>query len=336
MGGAPWSEDDLDGAERDFRHSLEVATDSAFEAGRGAALEGLAIVLWYRGQRMEARRLLDESFASLEAAADSPELVPPMLELGEFVVPEPRTGTSRLVFQETFSPFLEMPGRTAAGYLMATHAVTDRMEGDDARAKLGLEKALELFRSTGDERAIAYALSRLGNLATATAEYARARELLEECLAIRRRIRDSRGIGLAQGNLGNLAIAEGDMVQARALLDESADGFRRRGDMWGYASALGNLASLALANDEIEEARRLLESSLAAVRITRRLRWTAWVLIQLAAVSKMGGEADGAAVHSSEALEIFVRLGDRLGEAEARALGARSDETGAVSVAEQQ
>jgi tetratricopeptide (TPR) repeat protein len=331
MAGAPWSEDDLDGAERDFTHSLEVATNAAFGVGRVAALEGLAIVRWYRGHRTQAKELLDQSLAILETVADSPELVPPMLELGEFVVPEPRTGTSRLVFQETFIPFLELPGRTAAGYLLATRATMDRMEGDDARARLGLKAALELFRSIGDERAIAYALSRLGNLATATGEFARARELLEECLAIRGRIRDSRGIGLAQGNLGNLAIAEGDMTQARALLDDSADGFRRRGDMWGLGSALGNLASLALATGEIEEARQLLESSLAAVRITGRLRWTAWVLVQLAAVSRLAGDAESAATLSAEALEIFVRLADHLGEVEARALGARPGKTGAVS-----
>lgn len=331
MAGAPWSEDDLDGAERDFTHSLEVATNAAFGVGRVAALEGLAIVRWYRGHRTQAKELLDQSLAILETVADSPELVPPMLELGEFVVPEPRAGTSRLVFQETFIPFLELPGRTAAGYLLATRATMDRMEGDDARARLGLKAALELFRSIGDERAIAYALSRLGNLATATGEFARARELLEECLAIRGRIRDSRGIGLAQGNLGNLAIAEGDMTQARALLDDSADGFRRRGDMWGLGSALGNLASLALATGEIEEARQLLESSLAAVRITGRLRWTAWVLVQLAAVSRLAGDAETAATLSAEALEIFVRLADQLGEVEARALGARPGKTDAVS-----
>ena len=334
MAGAPWSEDDLDGAERDFTHSLEVATEAAFGAGRAAALEGLAIVRWYRGHRGPAKDLLDQSLATLETVADSPELVPPMLELGEFVVPEPRTGTSRLVFQETFIPFLELPGRSAAGYLLATRATMDRMEGHDARARQGLEAALELFRSIGDERALAYALSRLGNLATATGDFARARELLVECLAIRRRNRDSRGIGLAQGNLGNLAVAEGDMTQARALLDDSADGFRRRGDMWGLGSALGNLASLALATGEIEEARQLLESSLAAVRITGRLRWTAWVLVQLAAVSRLADDAEGATAFSTEALRIFTGLADRLGEVEARALGARPGETGAVSESE--
>jgi hypothetical protein len=91
------------------------------------------------------------------------------------------------------------------------------------------------------------------------------------------------------------------------------------------------LASLALATGEIEEARRLLESSLAAVRITGRLRWTAWVLVQLAAVSRLAGDLESAGTLSTEALEIFVRLADRLGEVEARALGARPAETGAAS-----
>jgi len=146
-------------------------------------------------------------------------------------------------------------------------------------------------------------------------EYAQARGLLEECLAIRDAIGDTRGTSLAQGNLGNLAIAEGDLARAQVLLDESAIAFRRRGDMWGYGSALGNLASLALARDDVREARRLLEESLVAIRITGRARWIAWILVQLAAVTRLDGQRERAATMAADALAIFQRLGDRDGEA---------------------
>ena len=86
--------------------------------------------------------------------------------------------------------------------------------------------------------------------------------------------------------------------------------------MWGYGSALGNLASLALARDDVREARRLLEESLVAIRITGRARWIAWILVQLAAVTKLDGQRERAAAMAAEALAIFQRLGDREGETE--------------------
>ena len=92
--------------------------------------------------------------------------------------------------------------------------------------------------------------------------------------------------------------------------------------MWGYGSALGNLASLALARDDVREATRLLEDSLVAIRITGRARWIAWILVQLAAVTRLDGQRERAAAMAGEALVIFQRLGDRDGETECRRLGA--------------
>jgi predicted ATPase/DNA-binding SARP family transcriptional activator len=316
LGVASWSEDDLGAAEKTYRQSLEIATEAAFGPGQGAALHGLAVVRWYAGDRREAEALIDESLTLFRALSQTREVTPPMLDLGEILVPQPETGVVRMAFQETFVPFHDIACRTAVGYALANRGMMSRQSGDLEGARRDIEESLAVFRTIGDERAIAHALGRLGNLATAAGELASARDLLEECLAIRRRIGDSRGTGLAQGNLGNLAIAEGDLARAQALLDESAAAFRRRGDMWGYGSALGNLASLALAKGDTGEAARLLEESLAAIRITGRLRWTAWTLVQLAAVTRLDGQSDRSAALIDDALAIFRRVGDRLGEAE--------------------
>jgi predicted ATPase len=315
LGVTSWSEDDLGAAERTYRLSLEIATEAGFGPGRAAALHGLAVVRWYAGDRREAEALIDESLTLFRALSQTRELTPPMLDLGEILVPQPETGAVRMAFQETFAPFQDVATRTAVGYVLANRGMMRRVFGDLEGAIRDMEESLELSRAIGDERAVAHALGRLGNLATAAGEFAQARDLLEECLAIRRRIGDSRGTGLAQGNLGNLAIAEGDLARAQALLDDSATAFGRRGDMWGYGSALGNLASLALANGDVGQARRLLEESLVAIRITGRARWIAWTLVQLAAVTRLDGQRERATRLIADALAIFQRLGDRDGVA---------------------
>ena len=315
LGVVCWSEDDLEAAEKVYRRSLEIATEAGFRPGQAAALHGLAVVRWYVGDHGEAEALVGESLALFRASSQTMEVAPPMLDLGEILVPQPESGAVRMAFQETFAPFQDVASRTAVGYALANRGMMRRVSGDLEGARRDIEESLDLFRAIGDERAIAHALGRLGNLAIAVGEFAQARDLLEECLAIRRRIGDSRGTGLAQGNLGNLAIAEGDLTRAQALLDDSATAFGRRGDMWGYGSALGNLASLALAKGDVGEAWRLLEESLVAIRITGRARWIAWTLVQLAAVTRLGGRPERATSLTADALAIFRRLGDRRGEA---------------------
>jgi predicted ATPase/DNA-binding SARP family transcriptional activator len=313
LGVASWSEDDLEAAEKTYRLSLEIATEAGFGPGQGAALHGLAVVRWYAGDHREAEALVDKSLTLFRALSQTTEVTPPMLDLGEILVPQPETGALRMAFQETFAPFQDVASRTAVGYVLANRGMMRRVSGDFEGAMRDIEECLDLFRAIGDERAIAHALGRLGNLATSVGEFAQARDLLEECLAIRRRIGDSRGTGLAEGNLGNLAIAEGDLARAQALLDDSATAFGRRGDMWGYGSALGNLASLALANGDVGQARRLLEESLVAIRITGRARWIAWTLVQLAAVTRLDGQQERATRLIADASAIFQRLGDRDG-----------------------
>ncbi len=320
LGTAAWSEDDLDAAEAAYRRSLDIATAAGFGPGQAAALHGLAVVRWYAGEQAEARALVDRSLASLRALTEDTDVAPPMVDLGEIVVPQAQTGAARLAFQETFAPFQDIACPTAVGYVLANRGMMSRLSGDFSGAKRDIEEAVALFRAIGDERAIAHALGRLGNLATAMGDFAQARGHLGECLAIRRRIGDSRGTGIAQGNLGSLAIAEGDLPRAQLLIHESAIAFERRGDMWGYGAALGNLANLALAKGDVGEARRLLEASLAAISGTGRARWTAWTFVQLAAVDRLDRQPERAARLASDALVIFRRLGDRRGEAESLAL----------------
>ncbi len=315
-----WSEDDLTVAERDYRECLEFAREAGFRPGQAAALHGLAVVRWYAGDVRYAGRLIDDSLGLFRDLADSSELAPTILGIGEILIPEPAIGTHRLVFQETFVPFQDVTCAVALGYALANRGMIRRVVGQLEAAHRDMVDALERFRAIGDERAVAHGLGRLGNLAAATGEFAEAREQLEECLAIRLRIGDSRGTGLAQANLGNLAVAEGDPARARVLLEESAVAFRRRGDMWGYGAALGNLASLAIAEGDLTLAGRRLEESLVVDRTVRRHRWLAWGLVQLAAVTRLDGHPEGAVAMRNEALEIFRRLGDRQGEEAALAL----------------
>jgi predicted ATPase/DNA-binding SARP family transcriptional activator len=309
-GCAPWSADDVIASEAVFRESLAVATDSAYEAGRGAALNALAVVRFYAGDTPAAWALMTESIAAFEAATPDHPPTPQVLDLSEVVLPEPATGGERLVFQETFGSFRDVPPRVGASYARANRGVLARLSGNVDAAAADLETSLAEFRELGDERAIAHTIARLGNLAAQTGDEARARQMLLECLEIRRRLGDSRGVSLAQSNLGNLEAASGRFDRADDLLTEAAAAFSRRGDAWGLASTLANAASLALARGDPEGARSILEEALLASRSTGRPRWVAWRLRELAGVAMILGDTAAADARGGESESIFDRIAE--------------------------
>ena len=332
IGVPSFGRDDLRGAEVMFRDSLDLATEAGYEPGRAAAMQSLGVIRWHRGDRSAGEELLTESLRVFRTLGESSELAPPMLDVGEFLVPEPETAGLRIVFQETFSSFLDVPCSTAVGYVLANLGMIARSAGDHPRARSYLEEALAVFEALDDERAIGHALGRLGNLATAEGDHGRARGLLERSIEIRRRIKDWRGMTLAESNLGNLAAAEGDLETAAALLERTADTFRRRVDRWGYAATLGNLASVALARGDRADARRWIEKSLITIEEIGISRWKGWAYVQLGGLDRLEGDDERAEAHVREALAVFRRIEDARGIEHAEAFLSRSTQRGLATV----
>ena len=68
----------------------------------------------------------------------------------------------------------------------------------------------------------AFALNRLGSLASALGEHELGREWLEEGLALRRELGDRRGVGMTLSNLGVLAARAGDLERGRSLIGDAS------------------------------------------------------------------------------------------------------------------
>ena len=310
--GPNWGRDDLAGAERLYRESLAIATETGFDPGRASAMSGLGIVRWLRGDRREGGSLLEEALVLFRSVTDA-DLAPPPFDIGEFVVPQPETGGFRVVFEETVSLFVDLPSDTFAGVVLANLGMIARAEGDYAQARRHVEEALVVFETVGDERFIGQTLARLASIAMGEGDIQRARELLERSLEVRRASRDWRGVTLTEASLGNVATAEGDFEQARMLLQQSAETFLRRGDRYAYAATESHLAALALARGDRAEYRRLLEGNLAHVREIGRPRWIGWTLTQLAALARLDGDEERALELIDDALAIFRRVEESRG-----------------------
>jgi predicted ATPase/DNA-binding SARP family transcriptional activator len=325
LASAKWTFEELGPARTALESALELAGAAGFESGRGASLNGLAIVALSAHDPDRSRRLIDAAIEAFRLAMhghDDEASTIDFLNIGEFVVPDSVTGRHRLLFEETFGPFRDVPAAVAAASARANRGAMLRILGDPIGARRDLEASLAEFEALGDERGQAQTLGRLGCLAVSVGAIEAGRGPLTASLEIRVRLGDSRGVSLTQTNLARLETLSGEFDRAEELLANALGALRRRGDTWAIPAALANLASLAMHRGLLAEARDYLEQSLRSSRSVRRRIWEAWRLVELAALARLQG--DGAAVVSfaDQARPMFEAIGDADGLADIRALAA--------------
>jgi predicted ATPase/DNA-binding SARP family transcriptional activator len=95
--------------------------------------------------------------------------------------------------------------------------------------RLSAERALELYRSLGDEPGIAMALQRLGTAVANEGDVALGIALNSESVERFRALGDDRGLASALNNLGCGLLLQGDPAVAEPLFEESLECYRRLG-----------------------------------------------------------------------------------------------------------
>ena len=197
--------------------------------------------------------------------------------------------------------------------------VMARGQGEYKRAAEFVEKAIHLYRETGDERALSRALKQRGIVASDRGDRETARSFYNQSLEIRERIGDRRGIAEARNNLGVLARLEGDLDEAIACYEFALGFFRDAGDKQAIARVLMNLGEARMERGEFEAAEGFIKESL---RLCREIgsEWDITDLLELMATVQSAYANPVAAATlfgAGEALRDL--LGAPLPEAEAAA-----------------
>jgi ATP/maltotriose-dependent transcriptional regulator MalT len=177
-------------------------------------------------------------------------------------------------------------------------------------AKSGLEEGLKIWRTLGDTRGTAFALTFLGRVAQQLGE-GRAADLGEESVALFREHGDKWGLALSLDFLGEVARERGDQRRAEELHRESLALYREVGHSWGVALELSHFGHIALRAGDYATARQRLEE---AIEIQRSVgdRWMlAWTLHNLGDVVRAQGEHERAAALYEESLHLFNELGGK-------------------------
>jgi predicted ATPase/class 3 adenylate cyclase len=145
--------------------------------------------------------------------------------------------------------------------LQGLSAITSEF-GDYGRARILLEKALELYRQLEDDEGVARCLNNLGALVWESGELERAAALFEESVELGR---VGQGVAVPLGNLAQLAEFRGDFAEGRRLAEESLAAARVEENDVSIAEALEELAWLAVLEGRYDAAAPLADKALRIV-----------------------------------------------------------------------
>jgi predicted ATPase/class 3 adenylate cyclase len=260
------TQDQLDWFERE-QDNLRAALDRLHEADAEPELEARLVIacakFWgHRGLWSEARRRQDAALERAEGA--SPPLRGRLLwEVAEsmWIQGDYRRGKE---MAEAAIALLDQLGTETLDAIAARNALaaSEHHLGNVRRAAEIFESAEALARVSGNDLALAIALSGLGNQALEAGDLFRARTHLEEVAAIGRRLRQEPLLANALVDLGFVALTEtGAVEEAAAKFHESLSICRAERVTHTLVWAVEGLAAIALARDAPAVATRLLAAT---------------------------------------------------------------------------
>jgi len=202
--------------------------------------------------------------------------------------------------------------RAAALYSAGILALRQR---DYDVARPSLQQSRDLYKELDDKEGQSNALSGLA-IMTLDRDYEQAVQLHMESLALRRQIGDKAGIARTLQNLGMVEMSRGNWSEASTLTEEAHAIYREMGSPM-VAYTLYVLAMVAAGQGNYDLSRARFEECLEIARQLQNDWLTAWALHGFGNLLYDAQEYEQANRALAEALDLFTKLGDKLGEAQA-------------------
>jgi predicted ATPase/transcriptional regulator with XRE-family HTH domain len=185
-----------------------------------------------------------------------------------------------------YEHILNMPSVPPAAELraLAGAAVLWYTQGELARARTGLDRAIALDRDNGDADVVAQIEHLFGHVEHAAGNVYAARERFAHSLELFRSLEIPSGSGTALSGMAVLALAQGDTGEAERLLDQATAVLRHAGP-WFLTWALYARAILAVRRENTDDAIVLIRESLIRIRELHDKFAFVYALVPLAAAA---------------------------------------------------
>jgi tetratricopeptide (TPR) repeat protein len=184
-----------------------------------------------QGKYGDAEKALNEALQSARSAHDDSEVSRALRTLSLNAYRQSRYEQANELLKGTDELAIRAGDMHNYVDILYLHGCIEFMQGDYDRAEATLELMLETSQEIQWERAKAYALRELGEIAELRHDYAEALESFEKGLTIALSYGDRRQIARLQMSLANLSMYMGNLSKAEKLALEAQDTFGRLG-MW--------------------------------------------------------------------------------------------------------
>jgi predicted ATPase/DNA-binding XRE family transcriptional regulator len=162
-------------------------------------------------------------------------------------------------------------------------------QGELARAREGLSRALPLAQNGGDFHLVAQIEMMFGHVEHASGNLSEARERFTRAIEGFQTLKIAWGTGSALNGKAGVALAGGDADQAEDLLNQATTALRQCGP-WFLTPVLSFRATLALRRGKATEAMALVRESLTHLRELRDKASFVYTLVPLAVAAVQAGE----------------------------------------------
>ncbi|MCS6797614.1 MAG: tetratricopeptide repeat protein [Myxococcota bacterium] len=185
-----------------------------------------------------------------------------------------------------------------------------RRRGQDERARVLLERALELFRGAADARGVAATLDDLAQVLRVRGELEAAEHAANEALALRRAQADRRGEAVSLHTLGMVRYARGALPEAERLCGEALAIRHELGDLEGTVESLNALGIFAFERGDIAAAIERWEQALQGARSVGDGRTQCFLHNNVGEALARDGRLEEARARLLEARRLAESLGD--------------------------
>ncbi|MFT4623256.1 MAG: tetratricopeptide (TPR) repeat protein/tRNA A-37 threonylcarbamoyl transferase component Bud32 [Myxococcota bacterium] len=224
LGGVLWSNGDLEGAERNWRRSLEIATRVGDERSVGLGYNGLGILAICRGDSMAARKHIEQSAAVFERLGMLDRLAISRVNLIELYLQQGLLHKALMLCDRTVEQAREVQHVHGVALGLAWRAQTLAAIGRFADALSNAEQALALVRRLDAREDEVLALATIVRVRLATQEYDEALTTLAELTPLLG-AHDHEGIApQVRAWQATALAAKGKIQDARAVLDHTEPG----------------------------------------------------------------------------------------------------------------
>ncbi len=268
-----------------IRAALEWSQSTEESAQAGLRLAAITGHFWKRrGYQTEGRLRLSTALAQKGAQSGTITRAEALYQANALAFYQSDYTASRKLAEESLAiaEQLGRDGRLSAARALEALAEVATETGEYSSAPQLYERALDLFRETGDLVGIGETLKMQGWSAMRIGDYEQAESQLSEGLIACRQSGDLYHISSALAGLGELAVRRGQYERARDFLSESLEINRRIKNKWELAIALGTLGWIALLQGDYPEMRKLLGESLNLRKETGDRGGMAWCLEKIA------------------------------------------------------